>query len=57
MIDRDLIKKISNHNTCAGRSFFQTPPHPKKKKKKTANDLTWTFQKAQIHLGISPACN
>lgn len=48
MIDRDLIKKISQITTG-----LSSPP----KKKKTANDLTWTFQKAQIHLGISPACN
>lgn len=50
MIDRDLIKKISQITT--GLSS-KPPPTPQK----TANDLTWTFQKAQIHLGISPACN
>lgn len=50
MIDRDLIKKISQIT----RGLSSNPP---KKKKKKANDLTWTFQKAQIHLGISPACN
>lgn len=53
MIDRDLIKKMSQITTAVlvSLSSKKTP------KKQTANDLTWTFQKAQIHLGIFPACN
>lgn len=51
MIDRDLIQKMSQITTAVLVGLSS------KKEKKSANDSTWTFQIAQIHSGISPACN